>query len=186
MPGQHVDHRLARAGPVVDVRRRVAPVRDLAADRRRESRRGRSRRARTFSACSRPCCRAPMLTTGVPRYEHSLMPADELPTRQAATFSSAMNSSTGTSVMNRIFSDGLGHVLAEVPQAVRHLAGAGVGVRPDPDRRHVRAPTTARSVSSRCRRLSRSVVTGCWMTSRNGCVDVDLVADAVAVDARRW
>ena len=30
--GEHVDHRLARAGPVVDVRRRVAPVRDLAAD----------------------------------------------------------------------------------------------------------------------------------------------------------
>ena len=33
-----------------------------------------------------------MFTTGVPRYEHSLMPADELPTRHAVAFSSAMNS----------------------------------------------------------------------------------------------
>src|SRR5580765_1148772 len=31
--GQHLDHRLARAGPVVEMRRRISAVRDLAADR---------------------------------------------------------------------------------------------------------------------------------------------------------
>ena len=33
-----------------------------------------------------PLLPPPMLTTGVPRYEHSLIPADELPTRQAVPF----------------------------------------------------------------------------------------------------
>ena len=36
-----------------------------------------------------------MFTTGVPRNEHSLMPADELPIRQAAILSSVVNPQTG-------------------------------------------------------------------------------------------
>ena len=110
-----------------------------------------------------------MFTTGVPRYEHSLMPADELPIRHAVTFSSAMKSLTGTSVMNRIFRTASGTVSRKCRRlsAISPVPASGFGQIQIAGRS---SDETARSVSSRCRRFSCSVVTGCWITSRNGCV----------------
>ena len=123
-----------------------------------------------------------MLTTGVPRYEHSLMPADELPTRQLVAFSSAMNSSTGTLVMKRICSVVALVMLAEMPEALGHLAGAGVGIRPEPDRRHVeRADRLHRRLEMPAIvRLGRDRMLNHHQERLR---DVDRVADAVAVHA---
>ena len=66
------------------------------------------------------------------------MPADELPTRQAVWRSSDTNSSTGTLVMNRICSVSSRVLLAHVAEAAGHFAGAGIGIGPEPDRRHAR------------------------------------------------
>ena len=97
------------------------------------------------------------------------MPADELPIRQAATFRSAMNSLTGTSVMNRIFRTASGTFSRKCRRlsAISPVPASGFG---QIQMAGMSSAETARSVSSRCCRLSRSVVTGCWITSRNGCV----------------
>ena len=109
-----------------------------------------------------------MFTTGVPRNEHSLMPADELPTRQAACASSATKS-FGRHVGDEAHVRGqLRMLLAHVAQAVGHLAGAGIGIGPEPDRRQVeRRHHLQRGLEVRA--VVGSVVTGCCTTIRNGC-----------------
>src|SRR3989344_2855741 len=54
----------------------------------------------------RPFCRVPILTAGTPKNEHSLIPVEELPTRQAALSKSPRNSSEARYLTKRIC-DGL-------------------------------------------------------------------------------
>src|SRR3989344_1754371 len=60
------------------------------------------RTSTTFSAFKPPFCREPTFTTGMPRYEHSFIPAEELPTRHLEFFKSQINSRGGISFKKRI------------------------------------------------------------------------------------
>ena len=122
-----------------------------------------------------------MFTTGVPRNEHSLMPADELPTRQAACASSATKSFAGTLVMNRMcaVSSGCCSRMWRRLSAISPVPASGFGQNQIVGSSN---DATTFSVVSRCARLSRLGRHRMLHDHQERLLDVDVVADAEGVD----
>ena len=122
-----------------------------------------------------------MFTTGVPRNEHSLMPADELPTRQAACASSATKSLAGTLVMKRMcaVSSGCCSRMWRRLSAISPVPASGLGQN--------QIVGSSNDATTLQRRLEVRAVVGLGRHRmlhhhQERLLDVDVVADAERVD----